>query len=131
MSKLVEHIKEEEGFRGNVYKDTLGFDTIGYGTKMPLTKKEAELILEHRLNNFISQVKSSLYRLEIKDEAWEILYNMAYQLGVGGLLKFKNMIKALENQDYKEASVHGRDSLWYKQTPNRAERLMIRMAAIK
>ena len=128
---LVEDIKQEEGFRGEPYKDHLGFDTIGYGTKLPLAQTEAELLLEYRLNKFKSAVKSSLYHLDIKDEAWEILYHMAYQLGVSGLLKFKNMIKALENQDYVEASKEMKDSKWYNQTPNRAERLIKRMEGIK
>lgn len=36
---LIEEIKQEEGFSGTVYKCTEGFDTVGYGTKLPLTKK--------------------------------------------------------------------------------------------
>ena len=127
MSQLIENIKIEEGFSGVVYQDHLGFDTIGYGCKMPLTQDEAELILQYRLRRTINAVNSSLYYLDIKSDAWDILYEMAYQLGTGGLLKFKNMIAALKEQDYKQASVEGRDSLWYKQTPNRAERLMTRL----
>lgn len=128
---LLEDIKKEEGFVGVQYDDHLGNPTIGYGTLLPLTKAEAELILEHRLKTFILNVKMSLSELTIKDEAWEILYHMAYQMGVNGLLKFKKMIKALEQEDYKTASREGLDSLWAKQTPNRAKRLMERMKNIK
>ena len=46
---LIEDIKQEEGFKGTVYKCTEGFDTIGYGTRLPLSKEESELILEYRL----------------------------------------------------------------------------------
>lgn len=131
MSQLIENIKIEEGFSGVVYQDHLGFDTIGYGCKMPLTQDEAELILQYRLRRTINAVNSSLYYLDIKSDAWDILYEMAYQLGVSGVLKFKNMIKALEEQDYKQAAIEGRDSKWYNQTRNRAERLMTRMEEIK
>ena len=127
---LLEDIKAEEGFSAVVYKCTEGFDTIGYGTKMPITKEEAELLLEHRLKAMKAQLTSYLYDLDIKQEAWDILFNMAYQLGVNGVLKFKKMIEALSYKDYKEASKQGLDSLWAKQTPNRANRLMKRMSEL-
>ena len=95
MSKLIEDIKIEEGFMGFNYLDSLGKPTIGFGTLLPLDKKEAELLLEHRLNKFKSEVKSSLYDLDAPDEVWDILYPMAYQLGTKGLLGFKNMINAI------------------------------------
>ena len=124
---LIEDLKQEEGFEGVVYKCSEGFDTIGYGTRLPITKEEATLLLEYRLNKTIGVVKSSLYYLNIHDEAWDILYNMGYQMGLEGLLKFKKMIKALENQDYYNASIEMKSSLWAKQTPNRANRLIDRM----
>ena len=130
MSQLIENIKIEEGFSGVVYQDHLGFDTIGYGCKMPLTQDEAELILQYRLGRTINAVNSSLYYLDIKSEAWDILYEMAYQLGVGGLLKFKGMIGALKEQNYIQASVEMLDSKWHSQTPNRANRLANRMKGL-
>lgn len=125
---LIEDIKYEEGFRGYEYLDSVGKPTIGYGTLLPLSREEAELLLEYRLNRFISSVKAVTFNLDIKDEAREILYHMAYQLGLPGLLKFKKMFAALKNKDYLEASRQMKDSLWYKQTPNRAKRLIGRMA---
>ena len=129
-NKLVEDIKQEEGFSGTVYQDHLGFDTLGFGCKMPIDEEEAELLLMHRLKKTINAVNSSLYDYDMKPEAWDILYQMAYQMGASGLLKFKKMLNALKEEDYKGASIEGRDSLWYKQTPNRAERLMLRMASL-
>ena len=127
----VEDIKNEEGFKGVVYKCTEGFDTIGYGTKLPLTKEEATLLLEYRLGKLKSELNSSLYALEAPAEVWDILYNMAYQLGVPGLLKFGKFIKALQNKDYSQASIEMLDSKWASQTPNRAKRLADRMKTIK
>ncbi len=124
---LIEDIKQEEGFSSIVYQCSEGFDTLGYGTRMPITKEEGVLLLEYRLNKTISGVKSSLHHLNIHDEAWDILYNMAYQIGLGGLLKFKRMIIALEAKDYYNASIEMKSSLWAKQTPNRANRLIDRM----
>ena len=52
---------------------------------------------------------------------------MMFNLGRPRLSKFKNMKKALDKRDWKLAAVEGRDSLWYRQVSNRAERLMTRM----
>jgi hypothetical protein len=46
------------------------------------------------------------------------------------LSKFKKMNAALSNADWKEAAKEGRDSLWYRQVTNRAERLMSRLENI-
>ena len=127
---LINDIKQEEGFKGTVYKCTEGFDTIGYGTRLPLSEKEAEMILEYRLNILKSNLSSSLYMLDIDKKAWDILYNMVYQMGVKGVLNFKNMIKALEAKDYKRAGDEMLDSKWAKQTPARANRLSKAMKAI-
>lgn len=127
---LIDDIKQEEGFKGTVYKCTEGFDTIGYGTRLPLSEKEAKMILEHRLNILKGTLSSSLYMLDIDKKAWDILYNMVYQMGVKGVLNFKNMIKALENKDYKKAGDEMLDSKWAKQTPARANRLSKAMKAI-
>ena len=120
---LIDDIKQEEGFKGIVYKCTEGFDTIGYGTRLPLSEKEAEMILEYRLNILKGNLSSSLHMLDIDKKAWDILYNMVYQMGVKGVLNFKNMIKALEAKDYKRAGDEMLDSKWAKQTPARANRL--------
>ena len=128
---LIDDIKQEEGFKGVVYKCTEGFDTIGYGTKLPIDEEEATLLLEYRLNKTRANLLSSLYNYDLPNEVWDILLNMSYQLGVGGVLKFKKMLEALKNKDYVEASKQGMDSLWAKQTPNRAKRLMDRLSKVK
>ena len=46
---LVERLKTEEAFRANPYQDTLGHETIGYGTKLPITEAEGAWLLGTRL----------------------------------------------------------------------------------
>ena len=48
MSRLVENIKISEGFREYPYKDSLGKDTVGYGTLLPLTVAEVEMVMRER-----------------------------------------------------------------------------------
>lgn len=132
---LIEHIKEEEGFRGTPYKDTLGYLTIGYGTKLPLDEAEAELLLMHRLKKMQKQLHRRITELygevQLPDKVWEILYHMSYQLGVQGVMNFKKMLWAIVNGNYIEASREMLDSKWALQTPNRAERLSTMMGNIK
>ena len=122
--RLVEDLKLEEGFRGEVYLDSEGYPTIGYGTKLPLDKEEAELLLRHRLEKKINEVNVCFPHLEVDSKIWDMLYNMAYQMGTKKLLTFKKMIKALEEKDFLKAYEEGRDSLWYKQTPNRCIKVL-------
>ena len=51
-------------------------------------------------------------------------------MGAFGVSKFKGMLKALSEKDYKRASYEMLDSLWARQTPNRAKRMSERMANI-
>ena len=130
MYDLVDRIKKHEGFVGMPYNDSLDIPTIGYGTKLPITEHEAELLLKSRMY----QKKDELERAEpfIKElpkEKQDILLEMSYQLGVGGLLKFRKMWKALKKFNYKEAAKEMLDSRWAKQTPSRAEELAKLMAA--
>ncbi len=132
--KLAQEVKDEEDRNfssgGKVYIDTEGFDTIGYGTKLPLSEAECDALMRMRLKPTVDQVDVYFNYLKIDDVAWNILYGMAYQMGITGLSKFKNMLIALQEQDYQTAASEMRDSRWYNQTKNRAERLASRMEGI-
>jgi len=52
---------------------------------------------------------------------------MCFQLGRPRLSKFKNMIAAVEDLDWASMSDEMEDSNWYRQTPQRAERLTVRV----
>ena len=68
---------------------------------------------------------------EIEHEAKCVLIEMVFQLGIGGVSKFKNMWKALGKGDYQTASEEMLDSRWAKQTPSRAEGLSEIMKSCK
>jgi len=130
MSRLVENIKSSEGFRGTEYLDSLDIPTIGFGTRLPLTEAEAELILSFRLNQKISHLLDEKpIVLRLPQDKQEVLFEMAYQLGVNGLLNFKMMWLALDGFDYKVAAQEMKLSKWYRQTPSRVDKLAQQMAA--
>ena len=131
MNKLIDSIKKHEGYVGIVYKDSLGIDTIGYGfaiKDLELDEDVCEIILERKLKDLRSRIdiKFDWFKYmpqEIKD----IVMEMCYQLGVGGFSKFKKTIAYLQNKQWEEASVEMLDSLWAKQTPNRAKEMSNRV----
>ena len=55
------------------------------------------------------------------DPIKDAVTDMCYQMGVSGFSKFKKTIYYLETEQYEEASTECLDSLWAKQTPNRAK----------
>jgi len=141
MSKelLKEEIKLHEGFKDTIYRDTLGFKTIGFGHKVVHTDKFIQDkaypkdVLEDLFDRDFEKVWDLMTRfcsvnnLNVSEKAQEVLCEMIYQMGYSGVSKFKNMIKALQNKEYKVASIEMLDSRWAKQTPNRAKALSDKM----
>ena len=121
---LFQKIKESEGFRGDSYLDHLGNPTIGFGTLLPINEEEAELLLQIRLSKMIDElVNHKPFVIYLQEDKREVLYEMAYQLGVPKLLQFKRMWEALQGKNYEEASKEMLNSKWASQTPNRALKL--------
>ena len=122
----------DEGFEPLPYTDTQGYPTIGYGTKLPIDETEAHLLLEKRLHDTLMEIEKRVdFFADLPEDVQSILLNMGYNLGVPKLMKFKRMWAALEKRDYKEAAKEMRDSLWYRQVGDRAERLAQRMESIR
>ena len=63
----------------------------------------------------------------LPEDIQHVLINMSFQLGKPRLSKFKKMIAAVHEEDYFEMSNQMEDSLWFKQTQNRAQRLIDRV----
>lgn len=127
MKNLLEKIKEHEGFVEHVYDDSLGIPTIGYGfaiKDLVLDEDIAEEILIRKLEKLKRNAISRFKWLEdMPQEVQEVVINMCYQLGVTGVSKFRKAISALQEGDWNEAADEMLDSLWAKQTPNRATEL--------
>ena len=127
MEKLIEHIKQEEGFRSRVYQCTEGYDTIGFGfaiKDLELTEDICELILKEKLIKLYSRVDKQIpFFKQLPVEIQDVILNMCYQMGVTGVSKFKKTLAYLENKEFKKAAIEMLDSRWARQTPNRARKL--------
>jgi lysozyme len=134
---LVEWLKFEEGFRARPYRDSVGVLTVGYGRNLvahplpprnwsaePCTEAEAEGWLRTALADLYFRLRARKPIIESIDPVRSAcLLNMAYQLGVAGVLVFPRMWAAIEERSWMEAALMAEDSRWAKQTPNRARRV--------
>ena len=112
-----------------VYKDSLGYPTIGYGHLVVkgedfsngLTEDQAHALLIKDCGTAFESAKfiADKYGIDAPESIQEMLVEMVFQLGKGGVLKFKKFLTALSSNDYARAIVEVKDSTWYKQTPNR------------
>jgi len=137
IEKLKDEIQKEEGYRDTIYKDHLGFATIGYGHLVRPSdnfkegvKYDRKRLLKVFNYDFQISYQDSMdlcKDLDIHDEAKEIIIHMCFQLGKPKTTKFKKMFEALRNKDYIEAGLQMESSLWAKQTPNRVMRLSEKM----
>ena len=130
MYQTIEQIKQDEGLRLNPYECTSGKLTIGYGRNLEdcgITEEEATIMLHNDLIQIIKQMQSWDWIETLNEERQSVLIQMVYQIGFAGVRKFKKMIHAMKSQDYHKASIEMLDSLWAKQTPQRAKRLAKQM----
>ena len=143
--RLKEEIISDEGCVLKVYRDHLGYFTIGVGHLVlpsdeewgvgegtPITQTRSDELLFKDLNIVLDECEThfhsnwSVWPEEVK----LIIANMAFNLGITKLKKFQLMFTAINKEDYKTAAKEGLDSRWAKQVHNRAKRLMGRLHSI-
>jgi lysozyme len=130
IDKLMADLKEDEGFIPYVYDDILGYKTLGYGFMVDIRKggeiprKVAEYWLHHEaFTSWQALCKALPWLVEQPEDVQRALGNMAYQMGVQGVLGFKMMLLALENGDRKLAATNAQESKCANQTLPRAHRV--------
>lgn len=135
--KLRTELTSDEGEVLYEYKDSLGYSTIGVGRLIDkrkgggITHEEAMYLLNNDIELKSKQVFDALPWLKnYPDQVQRAIINMAFQMGVDGLLGFKNTLSLVQSKKYKEAADNALKSKWAQQTPNRAKRVtdMIRNA---
>ena len=141
VDQLKETLKVDEGVVYEIYNDHLGYPTFGIGHLVlegdpehgaavgtPVSEDRVDECFEKDVETVISDCKKlhegwDGYPQEVK----QIVANMMFNMGLTRLSKFSKHNAALQSGDWKTAAVEGRDSRWYNQVTNRAERLMTRL----
>lgn len=140
---LIERLKKDlefdEGMRYTVYDDAtgkrivpgytlVGHPTIGIGRALDVngvTAAEAELMLQNDIEEVIHYCTSQLnWFSDLSETRQAVICNMVFQLGYSKFQSFFQFILCCAQGRWKEAHDAGLDSVWAKQTPARAVRLM-------
>lgn len=134
VTNLEEQLRFDEGEKLTAYQDHLGFWTIGIGRLIDarkgggITKEESSYLLNNDIRRKTAEVKAAIPWFGKLDEVRQgVLLNMAFQMGTEGLLKFKNTLRMVESGQYDAAASGMLESLWARQTPERAKRLSEQM----
>ena len=128
------------------YIDSLGYPTIGYGQLCKASKVSTLAQANSACSSYIKNctaakakqwisneidsktscinnyavIKNAYNKASNKRKA--IIISMAYQMGCAGLAQFTTTLGHMANGNWAKASTSMMDSLWARQTPNRAKR---------
>lgn len=142
MDDIVQRLVLHEGVSLKAYYCPAGYLTIGVGRNLetnPLTKDEVKVcgdymhgitknaafyLLRNDIDRVTKECKKKIpFWEQLDDERKYALLDMSFQLGIGGVLKFKKMLAAMGVGNWKEAAAQCLDSKYAQQTPTRAKRI--------
>ena len=142
MHEAIERLIVHEGLRLKPYKCPAGYLSIGVGRNLitnPLTQTEKQIVgnlshgitydmamylLRHDIKRVLEECRSYFkFWKQLDPERKYALFDMCFNLGLAKLLKFKNMLQALEIGDYQGAAKECLNSKYAKDVGKRAERI--------
>ena len=135
-----EQIKRHEGEVLNIYEDSLGYKTLGVGHLCKPqdpeydwavgTSVSQEVVDMYYKDDFVTHLAEAIHIFgseegfyNLPEDIQHVLVNMCFNLGGKRLSKFKNMIKACREHNWKEMAVQMEDSKWYGQVGRRSKEL--------
>lgn len=128
--RLRVQVADAEGLRLTAYQDSRGVWTLGWGHNLanPIPRAAAILMLEADLEHAAQDVHDRLpWSLELNEPRRAVLVDMSFNLGIGGLLEFTQMLEAASLKDWTTAAAEMLDSRWATQVGDRAKRLARQM----
>jgi lysozyme len=129
--KLRDELIRDEGIRLKAYKCSAGVWTIGVGHTGDITEDdvlcdetEAFALLELDINEAVRHLDEYWPKWRgLSDARQRALVNMVFNLGIGGVMKFKMMLAALAESRWDDAADAALDSKWADQVKGRAQRI--------
>lgn len=122
MPQMLQMIKDQEGFSASPYTDTTGNLTIGYGTNLTagIDKNMATMLLSYKIGQNFPKLNQLEWFKSLDPVRQSVIENMAYNMGVEGVMGFHMMIAAIEVGDWVGAASEMVNSIWYEQVGQRA-----------
>lgn len=135
LEELTKQLERDEGYRQFVYECPAGKLTVGVGRNLEdkgVSESEAAYLLQNDIREITAELRKRCpvyFELLANQEHTRaaVLVNMAFNMGVAGLLGFRKTIKLVGEGDYHAASVEMLNSRWAKQVGARATRLAKQM----
>ena len=132
---MIRQLRLHEGERLKPYRDTVGKLTIGVGRNLDdrgITAEESAQLLANDIAEMEREVLRALpWVARLEEVRQRVLVDMAFNMGIVGLLNFKRTLAAIEAEEFERAATMMLDSKWAGQVGQRAERLARMMATGK
>ncbi len=129
---MVRQLRLHEGERLKPYRCTAGKLTIGVGRNLEdrgITRDESAMLLSNDIGAMETELLRALpWVTQLNEVRQRVLVDMAFNMGVLGLLNFKRTLATIQAGNYQQAATMMLDSKWAKQVGQRAERLARMMA---
>jgi len=127
---IIDQLRRDEGEVLHAYTDSRGYTTIGVGVCIDarvncgITKAESDILTQNRVDRITTQLEQQLPWFAELDAARQgAITNMAYNMGVEGLLKFRQTLEYIQQGNYEAAAAEMLHSVWAQQVGDRAQRL--------
>ena len=120
------YIRKNEGEVLTPYKDSRGILTIGVGHNLTygISKAASDFIFKEDLDKAEEALKNNLPDIYNSLDANRqlVLLDLCFNMGIGGVLKFKKMLAALTAKDYELAARELLDSSYARMLTSRAKK---------
>lgn len=124
---LSQMIARHEGVKSKMYVDTMGVPTIGVGRNLRdvgLREYEIQYLFENDLNEAKLLARAHIGFFDTLSQVrQDVLVDMIFNMGIGEVLCFREMLNALRLEDYQSASFEMLKSHWASQVGDRATEL--------
>lgn len=142
MVNIEKMLRYDEGEKLIVYRCSKGFKTVGIGCNLEvnphlsilkrqlkigdkITQQECAALFVYDLGNVINAIQQKMYYYGNLQEKYQlVLTNMVFNMGIYGVMKFPSMLKAMRMGDDKNVVAEIKDSAYYYQVTNRANRMI-------
>ena len=133
LTKLEDQLILHEGVRLDMYEDTVGIWTIGVGRNLEHVGLRTEAEARYLLRSDILSIRAELERsipwiADLNDTRQRCMMDMAFNMGVSGLMKFEKTLQHIADGRYEAASQEMLRSRWADQVGKRAMTLSKMMA---
>jgi lysozyme len=132
LDAVFRQLRAHEGLRLLPYTDTTGHVSIGYGrnlTDCGISATEADFLLSNDIERVVRELHREIpWWVSLDDVRQRVLVDLAFNVGIKGLLGFRRVLRALEARDYQGAADEMLFSTWATQVGPRALALAAMMA---